>query len=68
MGRELDMTIRIEMRSVYGEWKAYPACPDARIFADMLGTRTLTDHALSQIMRLGYRIETVQPEISRVMP
>ncbi len=57
------MKITIELRSVYGEWKAYPACPDARIFADMLGTKTLTDTALAHIRRLGYRIETTHPKV-----
>ncbi len=58
------MKITIELRNVYGEWRAYPACSDARIFADMLGTRTLTDTALAHIRRLGYGIETTQPKVS----
>ena len=58
------MKITIELRSVYGEWRAYPACSDSRVFANMLGTKTLTDTALMHIRRLGYAIETLHPQVS----
>lgn len=58
------MKITILMRNVYGEWRAYPACENSRIFADMLGTKTLTDTALNYIRRLGYAIETTHPQVS----
>ena len=49
--------ITIEVRGVYGENKAYPVCDDARIFADMAGTKTLTRMMLRRIIALGYEIE-----------
>jgi hypothetical protein len=49
--------IIIEVRNVYGQNKAYPACMDAKCFADMLGTKTLTRIALCHIVALGYDIE-----------
>lgn len=51
------MIIKIEIKKVYGEFKAYPACDKSRIFASMLGTKTLTLSALDHIQRLGYSIE-----------
>ncbi|NDB68931.1 MAG: hypothetical protein EB015_13170 [Methylocystaceae bacterium] len=51
------MQIQIEIKSVYGELKAYPACDKAKLFAEMLGTKTLTHSALIYIERLGYSIE-----------
>lgn len=58
------MKITILMKSVYGEWRAYPACEKSRLFADMLGTKTLTDTALLYIKRLGYSIDTTHPQVS----
>jgi hypothetical protein len=52
-------SIKITLKDVYGETKAYPACPKACVFADMLGTNTLTQHALRSIQRLGYEVEVV---------
>lgn len=49
--------IIIEVRSVYGQSKAYPVCIDGQIFADMGGTKTLTHMALRRILALGYQIE-----------
>ena len=46
----------IEVRNVYGEPKAYPACPAARIFADIAGTKTLTAATLHLAQQLGYRV------------
>lgn len=48
--------IQIRFRDVYGETKAYPVCAQAKIFAEMLGTKTLTRYALGYIQKLGYEI------------
>jgi len=50
-------TIKITAREVYGETKIYPACPDAVRFAEIAGTKTLTDKTLRLIRDLGYTIE-----------
>jgi hypothetical protein len=52
-------SIKITLREVYGETKAYPACHKALIFAEMLGTKTLTQRALRDIQRLGFEVEVV---------
>lgn len=51
------MNIVIDIRSVYGNNVAYPACDKGRTFAAMLGTKTLTRRALCSIIDLGYIIE-----------
>jgi hypothetical protein len=53
--------ISIELRSVYGEVKAYPACEKARIFADLAGTKTLTGQTLRLVELLGFRIVAASP-------
>lgn len=50
------MQIVVEVKSVYGEDKVYPVCDKAKLFAEMLGTKTLTHSALIYIERLGYEI------------
>jgi hypothetical protein len=56
---EKPMHIEINFREVYGDEKAYPVCETARLFAEMLGTKTLTPNALRYIDRLGYEIRAV---------
>lgn len=51
------MSITVSYRDVYGVTKVYPVCERAKLFADLAGTKTLTDHALRTIQRLGYSIE-----------
>lgn len=51
------MKIFVEVRNIYGESKAYPACEKAKIFAEIAGTKTLTLATMRQIKRLGYAIE-----------
>ena len=53
------MHIEINFREVYGDEKAYPVCATARLFAAMLGTKTLTPYALRCIDQLGYEIRAV---------
>ena len=49
--------IAIQIRSVYGNTKAYPMCDKAKAFARIAGTTTLTREALRQIDALGYEFE-----------
>lgn len=52
-------SIKIEIRNVYGEDKAYPVCQDAEIFARLAGTKTLTRATLANVLALGYAIDVV---------
>lgn len=50
-------TIKITVRDVYGVPTIYPACPDAVRFAEIAGTKTLTERTLRLVQALGYTIE-----------
>ena len=56
------LTIRIELKDQYGKQVAYPVCDNAKSFADIAGTKVLTDMTLMRIAALGYTIITTQRE------
>jgi hypothetical protein len=47
------MNITVTIKSVYGVDKMYPACENARRFAEIAGTKTLTEHTIRQIKAMG---------------
>ena len=53
--------VQVNLKSVYGEVKAYPANEAAQLFADIAGTKTLTMEALRKIRALGYEVKAVDP-------
>ena len=53
------MRIIINIREVYGVPKAYPVCEQAKLFARIAGTETLTSKTLALIAKLGYEVELV---------
>lgn len=50
------LTIQIQIRSVYGEEKAYPINHEASCVARIAGTKTLTKYSLMQILAMGATI------------
>jgi hypothetical protein len=60
-------TITIEIRSQYGNTVAYPICDQAKLFASIAGTSTLTSAALKKIQALGYSFECKTHDIQEVM-
>jgi hypothetical protein len=52
--------ITVEIKDVYGKVKYYPHCDEAKVFAAIAGTTTLTEQTLRRIMRLGYKVKTLQ--------
>lgn len=50
-------TVTVKVKSVYGNITAYPACPTAALFAQLLGTKTLTPQALKTIQALGFEVK-----------
>ena len=52
------MNITVTIKSVYGVDKMYPACENARRFAEIAGTKTLTEHTIRQIKAMGILVET----------
>ena len=56
----LQPEITVEIREVYGAKKYYPHCGDAKVFASIAGTTTLTEQTLRRVMKLGYKVKTLQ--------
>ena len=53
------MKIDVYYKNVYGNDLCYPACEDAKIFAEMAGQKTLIPYTLSRVRRLGYEVNVV---------
>ena len=51
------MKIQVEVKNVYGNETVYPYCEQAKLFARIAGTKTLTVETLKSIKALGYEIE-----------
>lgn len=61
------MKIQIEIKRVYGNVVAYPLCDQAKLFASIAGTSTLTSATLKHIQALGYSFECKTYDIQEVM-
>jgi hypothetical protein len=57
-------TILVTIKSVYGNDHIYPACPRAHKFADIAGTKTLTNNVINMIKQLGYDVQVQQKKVS----
>ncbi len=53
------MKIEIKIKDVWGDTKYYPENESARIFAELLGQKTLTAQNLWTIKKLGYEIVSI---------
>ncbi len=51
--------IRIEIRNVYGEEKAYPVDTAGQLMARIAGTKTLTRSTLFNVLEMGLAVEVV---------
>jgi hypothetical protein len=60
-------TIQIEIKRVYGNVVAYPLCDQAKIFASIAGTSTLTSANLKRIQALGYSFVCKTYDIQEAM-
>ena len=56
-------SITVTVKSVYGNVTAYPSCPTAALFAQLVGTKTLTPAALKTIKALGFEVIQQAPEL-----
>ena len=54
------MSIKVKIKTVYGEERIYPICDKANAFASIAGTKTLTQQTIDQVKTLGYEIEIEQ--------
>ena len=58
------MQITIELKWNYGSCAFYPACEISKRFAQIAGTKTLTQDALRIIKSMGYTITQTTKEVS----
>ena len=49
--------IEVIIEPKYGKWVYYPLCENAKTFAQIAGTKTLTEDTLALIKKLGYEIK-----------
>ena len=56
------MIIKVEIKQNFGKDVVYPICKEAKLFALIAGTETLTSLVLKRIQCLGYEIIEVQSE------
>jgi hypothetical protein len=55
----MDKQIKVERRNVYGVTKYYPVCDNAKLFARIARTITLTPEALKHAQSLGFLLTLV---------
>ena len=60
------MNITLLAKSNYGVQVFYPVCENARLFAQIAGTTTLTPRTLRDVKALGINIIVTQPEVNYV--
>jgi hypothetical protein len=53
-----DDIITVRIQNNYGNKVIYPVCKHAMTFADIAGTKTLTESTLKLIEKLGYKVMT----------
>jgi hypothetical protein len=51
-------TILVKERNIFGEDKIYPVCSQAKLFANLAGTKTITLDAQRIIKDAGFTIKT----------
>ena len=55
------IVIQVEIKSVYGVSKAYPANPAAEALANIAGTKTLSAYVLNQARGMGMEVQELLP-------
>lgn len=62
----MSLSITVEIKSVYGEQKIYPVCELAKIFASMVGQKTLTLGNIDHIKSLGFEVLVKQSQPNKL--
>ena len=58
------MDIFVEVKNVYGVQTVYPVCDQAKFFAALAGTKTLTSQTIKLIRQAGYNPVPVVPTLA----
>jgi hypothetical protein len=64
-----NMQVLVQLRTVYGVDTVYPVCDNAKAFASIARTKTLTLDTLGQVKALGFEIinQPAQSNVSRFL-
>jgi hypothetical protein len=57
---EATKEILVEIKSVYGNEAIYPVCAQAKLFAEIANTKTLTTKTINTIKDLGFKVKVQQ--------
>ncbi len=50
-------TIHVKEKNVYGNDLVYPVCDKAKLFAQIAGSKTLTEQTLTCIVKMGFMVD-----------
>jgi len=59
----MDQNLIVEIKTVYGNETIYPANDTAQVFADLIGTKTLSRLKLGLIQAMGYTVRVKAPTL-----
>ena len=60
---KMEMSVLVNVKNCYGNILYYPACSNARVFAEIAGSKTLTADTMRKIKKLGYNVTSVTSQI-----
>lgn len=58
------MQVQVQIKNIYGNQTIYPVCEKAKVFASMVGQKTLTTRDIEHIKKLGYTVQVVQEPVT----
>ena len=59
----MEQNLIVEIKTVYGNESIYPANDTAQVFADLIGTKTLSRLKLGLIQALGSSVQVKAPTL-----
>lgn len=59
------MSVQVSIKTIYGNQMIYPLCERAKLFASMVGQKTLTMRDIEHIKKLGFSVQ-VQTQITEL--
>ena len=57
------MTLKVQIKSIYGQTYIYAACPVSQKFIKLLKVKTFTEHHVTILKELGYKFEVITQQL-----